>query len=862
MRIADLAKELKIKTDYIEQKLKDLKLRSKDGGEITAGVEMILRDALAEEGIGKKIVEEEEKPVKKAAKPVAKKTAVSKTKAADKEQDVKKTVKKAVKKTVKKEAKKESVREVIIEAKHRKDVPVPQIVVVKAEPPKQDLPKPPVKPVVTVTPLVPVVEVKETPQPPKQPSNILGVVTHKIEPPTFRYQQHKNDQSKTEQPKDSSKPVIDINKIDIPTTPPFEPVKKKQKYDEPFVAVKPLAKKRRRPEDGGSFGNRDHKPSTTIDQAVTPEPVIDGPLKDIEIQLPVTVGNLAVKLGQKTNVVLKKLLDTGIFANINQNLDEATAQKVAAAFGYNVVKGKTQEEVLIDTHEIEKDDPATLKPRAPVVTFMGHVDHGKTSLLDRIRSTKIADREHGGITQHIGAYSVKMPKGRITFLDTPGHEAFTAMRSRGAHITDIVVLVVAADEGIMPQTVEAIDHARAANVPIVVALNKMDKKTADPDRVKKQLIEHDLMPEDWGGKTVVAGVSAQTGQGIDELLELILLESELLDLKANPDKKAAGIVIEAHISKGRGSVASMIVQTGTLREGDHIVVGPYYGKVKAMFDDLERPIKEAGPSSPVEILGLSEVPAAGEKFYAMADEKTAREIAQVRADKVKAEKLSGTARVSLEELYAQIKDADIKELKILIKADVQGSLEAIKEALSKIPTNEVKLRIMHAAVGDVNSSDVVLAMASQAVIIAFCVAVDVKARGELEKSPVDVREYRIIYDAVEDVRKALEGMLAPRLKRNFLGRVEVRQVFKLSKGGIIAGSYVQKGKIRNRLQIEVIRNGAVAYTGKISSLKRFKDDVKEVGENFECGIGIDGFPDVAVGDIIEAFDIESIARKL
>jgi translation initiation factor IF-2 len=493
---------------------------------------------------------------------------------------------------------------------------------------------------------------------------------------------------------------------------------------------------------------------------------------------------------------------------------------------------------------------------------MGHVDHGKTSLVDRIRSSKIADDEHGGITQHIGAYSVKLPKGKITFLDTPGHEAFTAMRSRGANITDIVVIVIAADEGIMPQTVEAIDHARAAGVPIMVALNKIDKKTANPDRVKKQLSEIDLMPEDWGGKTVVVGVSAITGQGIDDLLELILLESELLELRVNAEKNASGIVIEAHISKGRGAVASLIVQSGTLREGDMIVVGPYYGKVKALFDDHERPIKEAGPSTPVEILGLSEVPSAGEKFYVIKDEKKAKEIAENRAEKIKADKLAGSAKISLEDLYAKIKDADVKEMRLVIKTDVQGSLEAIKEAFNKIPQNEVKLRIMHGAVGDVNTSDVLLALASEAVIIAFNVRVDHNAQQELEKSPVDVREYRIIYDAVEDVKKALEGMLAPKIKKIFLGRAEVRQVFKLSKGGIIAGSYIQKGKIKNRSQIVVLRNGKEMFVGNISSLKRFKDDVKEVGENFECGIGIDGFPDVSVGDLIEAFDVEHIARKL
>ena len=660
-------------------------------------------------------------------------------------------------------------------------------------------------------------------------------------------------------------PVIDVTKIDIPKEIlPVDPLKKKVRYDEPFVAVKPLAKKRKRSfEDAaGGWRGRDHKPSASIAGAVVPEAQPAGPLLDVELPIPISVKDFAVRINQKMNVVLKKLLNMGVFANINQNLGEELVGKLANSFGFNVIKSKTQEEELIDVHQQQKDDPASLKPRAPVVTFMGHVDHGKTSLLDRIRSAKVADSEHGGITQHIGAYSVKTPNGSITFLDTPGHEAFTAMRARGAHITDVVVLVVAADDGVMPQTQEAIDHARAANVPIVVALNKIDKKSADPDRVKKQLAELDLMSEDWGGKVGVVGVSALTGKGIDELLERILLEAEILELRANPNKKALGIVIEAHMSKGKGAIASLIVQSGTLREGDPIVIGPLHGRVKALFDDHGRPIKEAGPSMPVEILGLSEVASAGEIFYAVESDKRAKEIAENRQEKIKNEKLSGTAKVSLEELYSQIQQGEIKELRVVIKSDVQGSLEALKESLGKIPSDEVKLRFIHAAVGDVNTSDVVLAHASNAIIIAFQVGVDTKARKELEKNPVDVREYRIIYDAVEDLRKALEGLLAPKLKRHFVGRVEVRNVFKLSSSGIVAGCYVQKGKIRNKIQAEVLRNGDVVHTGHISTLKRFKDDVKEVTEGFECGITVSHFDTIAVGDIIEAYDIESIARRL
>lgn len=815
MRIADLAKELNITTAFIEDKIKALKLRAKEGGEITPGVEMVLRDALADEGIGKHVVEEEpKKPVRKKKAPAPKSAegdAAPKAKA--------KTA--AAKKTVKKPP----VTEKIIEAKNMPK-PVPAL----------EVPKPPepLKPAAVSKP-EPVVQ-KSAPEAPAKPAASAPV---EVKPAV---------------------PTVDVTKIVLPAVPPVEPAKKKT-YDQPFVTVKPLAKKRRRPEDAGSFQSRDNRPSAStaaVEQAAAPA----GPQQDIEIPIPITVKDFATRVNQKMNVVLKKLLEMGIFANINQNLGEDLVHKLAAAFSINVIKVKTQEEAVVNLHQQEKDDPASLKPRAPVVTFMGHVDHGKTSLLDRITTSKVAEGEHGGITQHIGAHSVKTPSGAITFLDTPGHEAFTAMRARGAHITDLVVLVVAADEGIMPQTEEAIDHARAANVPILVAMNKIDKKTADPDRIKKQLSEHDLLAEDWGGKVGVVGVSALTGEGIDALLDRILLEAEILELKANPSKKASGIVIEAHLSKGRGSIASLVVQSGTLKEGDAIVVGPYAGKIKAMFDDRERPIKEAGPSMPVEILGLSEVPAAGEMFYVVEDDKTAREIAAVRQEKIKNEKMSGTARVSLEELYAQIQEGHIKELRVVIKADVQGSLEALKEALAKIPTNEVKLRFIHTGVGEVNASDIILAVASQAIVIAFNVNVDTKAKQELDKNPVDVRQYRIIYDAVEDVRKALEGLLAPKLKRHFIGRVDVRNVFKLSKSGFVAGCYVQKGKMRNKSQVDVLRNGAVVFTGHISSLKRFKDDVKEVTESFECGITVANFNDYQVGDVIEAFEIESIARRL
>jgi len=657
---------------------------------------------------------------------------------------------------------------------------------------------------------------------------------------------------------------------------------KKRIGKEPVITLKPLAKKRRKPfskEDHGllpaehkgvpSLSSLEKESSlvstaekgtaSALDEQLPKETV---PLIDLEINVPITIKDFSIKIQQKPNVVLSQLMKMGIFAHINQGLDADIVNKLAAEFGFNVTKVKTQEEQMMDDHKQEEDDPKLLKSRAPVVTFMGHVDHGKTSLLDRIRKTKVADTEHGGITQHIGAYSVQLPKGKITFLDTPGHEAFTAMRARGAHITDIVVLVVAADEGVMPQTEEAMDHAHAAGVPIVVALNKIDREAANPDRVKKQLMEKGLNPEDWGGKTVVVGVSALTGKGIDELLELILLEAELLELKANPDKKASGIVVEAHLSQGRGSVATLIVQSGTLREGDFVIVGPHYGKVKAMFDDHKRSVKEAGPSMPIEILGLPLVPEAGEKFYVAEDEKKAKEITQSRQDQFSRDRNQVKSKITLEDLYSQIQQGSIKELCVILKADVQGSLEALRDSLGKIPSDKVKIKFIHTAVGDINTSDVLLALASHAIIIGFHAGLGLKAKEELEKNPVDVRLYKIIYDAVDDIKKALEGLLEPKLKKIFLSRIEVRQVFKLSKSGIVAGCYVTKGKVHRKASADVVREQAVVFSGQISSLKRFKDDVKEVNEGMECGLTLEGFTDYQPGDIIEAYELESVAQKL
>ncbi|MFC1667365.1 translation initiation factor IF-2 [Candidatus Omnitrophota bacterium] len=583
-------------------------------------------------------------------------------------------------------------------------------------------------------------------------------------------------------------------------------------------------------------------------------------LKTLKIDIPITVKDLAIKLQTKPNELIKRLLIKKTLVTINQMLNEEIVRSISEEFGYRIERLPSLEESLLA--EQEKEDPEKLKSRAPIVTFMGHVDHGKTSLLDMIRKTKVVDKEAGGITQHIGAYEVMLPKGSVTFLDTPGHAAFTAMRARGANITDIVVLVVAADDGIMPQTIEAIDHARAADVPIVVAINKIDKTNINLDKVKKQLAEIDLLPEDWGGKTITVGVSAKTGQGIDDLLEMLLLEAELLELKADPARPANGIVVEAELSKGKGSVATVLISRGTLKVGDIVIVGLNYGRIKAMLDDKSHIVKEAGPAKPVEILGLSGVPLAGERLYVVNDEKKVKDIISTRRLEAEKKKLENrTQKITLEDLYNKIKDGEIKELKIILKADVRGSLEAIKDSFEKLSTEEVKLSIIHGQVGNINESDIMLASASNAVILGFHVDITPNAKALSKREGVDVRIYNIIYEAVNDVKAAMEGMLEPTLEEKFLGRADVKQVFKVSKVGIVAGCFISKGTVPRNATCKLIRNKEVIFKGKISSLKHLKDDIKEAREGFECGISL-SFKDVRQGDLIEAFEVKSVARRL
>jgi len=615
-----------------------------------------------------------------------------------------------------------------------------------------------------------------------------------------------------------------------------------------------------------------YAPAAEIPQSAPSIPSISEPAKVeeavkprmLEIEVPITVKDLAVKIGVKPNDIILGLMAKNIFATINQGLGEEILKSILSERGIEFKKPAKLEDAMAKEHRDleDKQDIKHLLSRAPVVTFMGHVDHGKTSLLDFIRKTKVADKEKGGITQHIGAYEVKFKKGSVTFLDTPGHAAFTAMRARGANATDIVVLVVAADDGVMPQTKEAIDHARAAGVTIVVALNKCDLPSVNIEKVKGQLSQLGLSSEDWGGKTITVPVSAKTGQGVDNLLEMLLLEAEIMELKANPHVRARGVIIEGKLSSGQGPVATMLVKNGTLRVGDVVLSGMHYGRIKAMMDDKGSRIKEAPPSKPVSILGLSGVPMAGDEFFVVKDEKKAKILSLLKQDEARTRRLKSNQRVTLEDFYKQLKEGVAKQLTLLLKGDVQGSVEAIKKSLSDLNTKDVKIDMMHADVGNITESDVMLAFASNAVVIGFNVKVDEGAEELAAKEGVEIKLYGIIYEAIQDVAAAMEGLLEPISKEIFVGRASVKQVFKVTKAGTIAGCTVVRGKIIKTGIARLIRDKNIVHEGKISSLKRFKDDVREVAENFECGISLDRHDDVKEGDLIEVYSIEKVARRL
>ncbi len=580
----------------------------------------------------------------------------------------------------------------------------------------------------------------------------------------------------------------------------------------------------------------------------------------VEIGDEISVGELASRMKKTGAEVVKCLMKNGIMASLSQVIDFDTAAIIAEEMGCKVEREVvvTIEEKLIDDHQDAEEE---LEPRAPVVVVMGHVDHGKTSLLDYIRNAHVTSGEAGGITQHIGAYQVKVKGKPVTFLDTPGHEAFTSMRARGAMVTDIAILVVAADDGIMPQTIESINHAKAAEIPIIVAINKMDKPTANPDRIKQQLTEHGIVCEEWGGETIVCPISAKTGMGVENLLEMLTLTAEVSELKANPNRAAQGTVIEARLDKGRGPVATLLVQNGTLHQGDIIIAGTSVGRVRAMVSDQGQKINTAGPSVPVEITGLSEAPTAGAVFNAVADEKLARELAEQRKEEEKARANAPVTKVSLEDLFSQIQAGEMKNLNLIVKADVQGSVEAVKNSLEKLSNEEVRVRVIHGGVGAINESDVMLASTSQAIIVGFNVRPDTAARDSAARANVDMRMYRVIYDAINEIEAAMKGMLAPKFREVLLGHAEVRQTYKVSGVGTVAGCYVQDGKLQRKdCQIRLVRDGIVIHEGMLASLQRFKDSVKEVASGYECGLSIEKFNDIKDGDIIEAFTMEEVQQ--
>ncbi|MEX0958399.1 MAG: translation initiation factor IF-2 [Burkholderiales bacterium] len=599
--------------------------------------------------------------------------------------------------------------------------------------------------------------------------------------------------------------------------------------------------------------HRDHAQQ----EQVTQEPIV----REVLIPETITVADLAHKMSVKAAEVIKAMMKLGSMVTINQVLDQETAMIIVDEMGHIAKRAKIDDpEAFLEEASAGRDD-ASAEPRAPVVTVMGHVDHGKTSLLDHIRRTRVASGEAGGITQHIGAYHVNTPRGMVTFLDTPGHEAFTAMRARGAKVTDLVVLVVAADDGVMPQTVEAIHHAKAAKVPLLVAINKIDKPEANPEKIKQEMGQYEVIPEDWGGDTMFVEVSAMTGEGIDKLLESILLQAEVLELRASKVAPARGVVVESRLDKGRGPVATVLVQTGTLRRGDVVLAGAVFGRVRAMLDETGHPVEEAGPSIPVEIQGLSDVPGAGEDVMALGDERKAREIALFRQGKFREVKLAKQQTAKLDNMFDQMKSGE-KTLALIIKADVQGSHEALAHALGKLATDEVRVNIIHTGVGGITESDVNLALASNAVIIGFNTRADATARKLIASHGIDVRYYNVIYEAVDEVKAALSGMLAPEQKENIIGLVEIREVFKISKIGTVAGCYVLEGVVKRGSSIRLLRDNVVVYEGELDSLKRFKDDVREVKAGFECGLSIKNFADIKVGDQLEVYEVVEIARSL
>ena len=708
----------------------------------------------------------------------------------------------------------------------------------------------------------------------EEPAKIIHLPKTPPEPPA------RTKKAAERQPKPDGRRPRSAKTPEVATMPPPKPAtgkelkkKKKKRRDEEADVDKKFLKKKisfrkkavvegvdlydrtrrgRKPRKGakGRKIESGQKPQITVAKAIK---------RRVKIDEAIPLSELGKRMGIKANEMIAKLMDMGVMATVNQTIDFDTAAVLAAEFGYEVERATFEEEEVLKQ---DADDPASLKERPPVVTIMGHVDHGKTSLLDVIRKTRITEFEAGGITQHIGAYYVETDRGQIAFLDTPGHEAFTAMRARGAQVTDIVVLVVAADDGVMPQTVEAVNHCKAGDVPIIVAVNKIDKAEADPDRVKRELADKGLSPEDWGGDTIFVHVSAKENTGIDQLLEMILLQAEVMELKANPDKLARGHVVEAQIDSGRGPVATVLVREGTLKTGDAVVCGVHYGRLRAMLNDRGQQVETAGPSIPVEILGLSGVPMAGDELIALSDEKSAKQISEHRMTKQRNRDLAQSNRLSLDKLYEQLQAGSVKELNLILKADVHGSIEALGDALTKLSNEEVKVNVVHSATGTITESDIPLAAVSNAIIIGFNVRPSAKVQALANEEGIDMRFYNVIYDVINDVKDAMVGMMASTYREHMLGTAEVREVFHIPRIGAVAGCYVTDGKLERGRNLRLVRDGTVVFEGKNSSLRRFKDDVKEVQSGYECGVGIENFNDIKSGDVIEFYYLEEIKPEL
>lgn len=727
----------------------------------------------------------------------------------------------------------------------------------------------------------------KTPAPPKPASGVAGKpkaaraeakVSKKEVPPPVP---HQKEETVTVKPKPApaprapevkptppvakATPAPEVKRPRVEARPPQPPVVAKQAPAPVAEKPTPVVEKPAPPERTVRVTSKPAAPTAAPPEVK--EPVSPPVLKVVKIAETITVKELSEKLGTSPSELIKKLMKMGVIATVNQNLNPEAVKQVAITLGFDVEVAPVDE---VEEVVAEREDPTQLRPRPPVVTVMGHVDHGKTSLLDAIRQTDVIATEVGGITQHIGAYEVelphnpetKFPGGRVVFLDTPGHEAFTAMRARGAHLTDVVVLVVAADDGVMPQTIEAINHAKDANVPMLIAINKIDKPGADPTRVKQQLTEYGLVAEEWGGQTIFVEVSAKKRLGLENLLEMLLLQAEIMELKANPFKPARAVTIEAKLDRGRGPVATVLVQHGTLKVGEVFVVGNKYGRVRALVDDKGRKVQEAGPSRPVEVLGLSGVPSAGDTLAVVGDERRARQVAMIRQQQQRDDVFASQRRLTLEDLHARIKEGEVKELRLVLKGDVQGSIEPLKESLERLSAPAIKLRVIHAGVGGITESDVMLASASNGIILGFTVRPDPKAQRLAEQLGVEIRVYSVIYEAIAEIREAMEGMLEPEYVERTMGRAEVRAVFGVPRFGTVAGCYVSDGKVLRDAAMRLIRDSRIVHQGKIASLRRFKEDVREVQSGYECGIGLLNFSDIKVGDIIEVYELVSVAPKL